>query len=171
MKTSVRAVMVKDENGLLKEIVIRMPNGDLKRRFLVSLLKQGALVPTTSANKLLFEVLAALDTEYRREASMVRLYGELVDDYSALEANMHEIEGDYDDLQIEHDQTLQRVEELEHELIGARDELDTTKKLLNAYREVLYDPYRAVNPPEEEPSEAEDDDNGVPDFVPKRSVH
>lgn len=64
MKTTVESIMVQNNRGIMR-VGIRMPNGDLKRRFIMSLLKKGAVLPQAVVNRVLLEVLQELDTIYR----------------------------------------------------------------------------------------------------------
>ena len=65
MKTSVRSIVVQNPYGGSKEISIRMDNGDLKRRFLLSLLRDKAVEPSAEVNHILLEVLTELERTYR----------------------------------------------------------------------------------------------------------
>lgn len=60
METMIESIDVQNDHGIVP-VTIRMPNGDLKRKFLMSMLKKGAVLPQVAVNKILLEVLYELD--------------------------------------------------------------------------------------------------------------
>ena len=64
MKTTIESIMVQNDHGIVP-VRIRMPNGDLKRRFLRSMLENGSVLPQVVVNKILLEILRELDSVYR----------------------------------------------------------------------------------------------------------
>ena len=109
MKTTVESIMVQNNRGIVR-VGIRMPNGDLKRRFIMSLLKKGAVLPQAVVNRVLLEVLQELDDLYRSrlgwadKALELQGFAELLDEKTsgeieALEARNTELGEDLGDIQ------------------------------------------------------------------------
>ena len=87
MKTSVRSILVRDEYGGRKYVQIQMPNGDLKKRLLVNLLRAEVVVPGEGVCKVLLESLER-DRKLCRENKRLRRSEE--EAYEALASAEHD---------------------------------------------------------------------------------
>ena len=109
MKTDVKNIAINGDYGIVP-ISMRMPNGDLKRRYLRRLLEYGVVIPSEQVNRLLLEVLIELDTSYH----IIRSLGEendcliegidIIDEkyegeIENLESRIESLEDDVNDLQ------------------------------------------------------------------------
>lgn len=77
MKTSVRTVKVRDQDGNSKFVSIRTEKGELKYVFILKLIEAGVLVPDRDTNRILYDVIKAYMTLKHDKAEIVKMYNDL----------------------------------------------------------------------------------------------
>ncbi len=109
MKTGVNTILVRDDLGIEKRIRCRCPNGDFKRKFVMRLINEGALLPTEDVVALLGEVLA----ENQR---MIRRLKKIEDDF--------DVSSTFADDQCETINTARKLVEVLQEVLNGEADVD-----------------------------------------------
>ena len=108
MKTMIRSINVQNDHGIVS-VGIRMPNGDLKRKHLMKMLKDGAVLPQVAVNRILLEVLNELDGLYSSRRGWVEKALEL---RGAIDVVEEKCNGDIETCVAEKNELLGEVDDL-----------------------------------------------------------
>ena len=136
MKTSVDNISIRGEFGSAT-IGMRMPNGDLKRRFLVRLLQSDVVIPSKRVNRLLLETLRELDAAYRGQRMLAEANADLAD---LLDATTASYEGEIEDFMSEINDLQDEVNDLQADLAAMHQEKMTIGGFLVGYMDARNDP-------------------------------
>ncbi|MBQ3275334.1 hypothetical protein IJH46_02830 [Candidatus Saccharibacteria bacterium] len=135
MKTSVDNISIRGEFGSAT-IRMRMPNGDLKRRFLVGLLQSDVVIPSKRVNRLLLETLLELDVAYRGQRTLAEANADLAD---LLDATTASYEGEIEDFMSEINDLQDEVNDLQADLAAMHQEKTTIGGFLVGYMDARND--------------------------------
>lgn len=141
MKTHVREIEIKGDYGPAF-IRMRMPNGDLKRRFLQHLLQDGVVIPSEEINKILLEVLKELNDAYHT----IRFLNNLNE---GLEEEIEQFVEDIDAISEKHIGEVEGLESHVEDLKEEISDLQADMAMMNRDKEDLEAivPYALVDKP------------------------